>query len=116
VTDEERLRRFVESIGACSLYMQWARHYLQRTSDFMRENLTPQMGELFIEDRIARPFDPHAVQASLDQMDRTLYATWNALLATLAETRELLPPGSMPDLIVKVEDPPVPPAPRAPRN
>jgi hypothetical protein len=48
-------------------------------------------------------------------MDRTLYATWRALLATLAETRELLPPGSMPDLIVQIEDPPVPPAPRVPR-
>ena len=82
----------------------------------MRENLTPQMSDLFIEDRIARPFNPHAVEDSLDQMDRALYATWNALLATLAETRELLPPGSMPELIVKVEDPPVPPAPRVPRS
>lgn len=110
------MREFVWSIGACSLYMQWARHYLQRTSDFMRENLTPQMSGLFIEDRIARPFNPRAVEDSLDEMDRTLYTTWQALLATLAETRELLPQGSMPDLIVRVEDPPVPPAPRVPRN
>jgi hypothetical protein len=116
LTDEERLRRLVLSIGACSLYMQWARHYLQRTSDFMRENLTPQMRDLFLEDRIARPFNPDAVKENLDEMDRTLYAAWNALLATLAETRELLPPGSMPDLIVQVEDPPVPPTPRAPRH
>jgi hypothetical protein len=116
MTDEERLRQLVESIGACSLYMQWARHYLQRTSDFMRENLTPQMSDLFIEDRIARPFNPHAVEDTLEEMDRTLYATWKALLATLAETRHLLPPGSMPELIVKVEDPPVPPPPRLPRN
>ena len=110
--DEERLRVFVESIGACSLYMQWARHHLQRTSDFLRENLGPQMSDLFIEDRIARPFNPNAVQDSLDEMDRMLYATWKALLATLAETRELLPPGSMPDLIIQVEDPPDPPSPR----
>jgi hypothetical protein len=55
MTDEERLRKFVESIGVCSLYMQRARHYLQRASDFMRENRTLQMSDLFIEDRIARP-------------------------------------------------------------
>jgi hypothetical protein len=33
MTDEDRLREFVQSIGACSLYMQWARNYLQRTRD-----------------------------------------------------------------------------------
>jgi hypothetical protein len=58
--------------------------------------------------------NPLAVEDSLDEMDRTLYTAWRAMLETLAATRELLPPGSMPDLIVEVEDPPVPPAPRIP--
>lgn len=35
-TDELKLRKLVESIGAFSLYMQWARYHLQRTSDFLR--------------------------------------------------------------------------------
>ncbi len=113
--DELKLRKLVESIGACSLYMQWARHYLQRTSDFMRDNLSLGIGDALGEGKLSHPFHAEAVGDSLDEMDRTLYATWRSLLATLAETRQLLPPGSMPDLIVKVEDPPIPPAPRAPR-
>jgi hypothetical protein len=114
-TEELRLRKLVESIGASSLYMQWARFYLQRTSDYMRENLNPGIDDLVNEDRIGRSFNPLVVEDSLEEMDRTLYTAWRAMLATLAETRQLLPLGSMPDLIVQVEDRPVPPAPRVPR-
>ncbi|HVS50258.1 MAG TPA: hypothetical protein VHJ99_15345 [Candidatus Dormibacteraeota bacterium] len=114
-TEELRLRKLVESIGASSLYMQWARFYLQRTSDYMRENLNPGIDDLVNEDRIGRSFNPLVVEDSLEEMDRTLYTAWTAMLATLAETRQLLLLGSMPDLIVQVEDPPVPPAPRVPR-
>jgi hypothetical protein len=51
-TEELRLRKLVDSIGASSLYMQWARYYLQRTSDFMRENLNSGIDDLLGEDRI----------------------------------------------------------------
>ncbi|HXC77679.1 MAG TPA: hypothetical protein VNU19_11560 [Candidatus Acidoferrum sp.] len=112
VTDEERLRKFVESIGACSLHMQWAPH-LQRTGSFTGEALTLQMSDLFVEAGLPRAFNPHAVEDGRDQMDRALYAAWSALLATLAETRDLLPAGSMPNLMVQVEDLPIPPVPRA---
>jgi hypothetical protein len=69
--------------------MQWARHYLQRTSDFMRENRTPQMSDLFVEDRIARPFNQHAVEASLDQMDRALYAMSSKRALSIARLGKL---------------------------
>jgi len=114
-TDELKLRKLVESIGACSLYMQWARYYLQRTSAFVRENLSPGIDEVLGGNKLSHPIQSEALGASLDEMDRALYASWRALLTTLAETRQQLPPGSMPDIVVKVEDPPVPPAPRVPR-
>ncbi len=95
--------------------MQWARHYLQRTSDFMRDNPSPEIDDAIGEGTLPHPFHPEDMRASLEDMDRALYATWRGLLTTLAETRQLLPPGSMPDLIMRVEDPPIPPAPRAPR-
>jgi len=114
-TEELKLRKLVESIGACSLYLQWARFYLQRTSDFMRDNLSPGIDDVRVDWKFSHPFHPEAVGGRLDEMDRTLYATWRGLLATLAEARQLLPPGSMPELIVSVEDPPIPPAPRTPR-
>ncbi len=101
--------------SALRVQAQQARYYLQRTSDYMRENLNPGIDDLINEDRIGRSFNPLVVEDSLEEMDRALYATWRAMQATLAETRQLLPLGSMPDLIVRVEDPPVPPAPRVPR-
>ncbi len=78
-TDELKLRKLVESIAACSLYMQWARHYLQRTSDFMHEQLSVEIDEALSEGSLWHPLRAKAVGDSLDEMDRTLYATWRGL-------------------------------------
>lgn len=52
----------------------------------------------------------------LDEMDRAPFSYWRGLLAALSETQSLLPAGSATELLVVVEDPPMPPTPREPRE
>jgi hypothetical protein len=55
-TDELMLRKLVESMGACSLHVQWARYYVQRTSDFIRENVASGMKDFPGEEKVMHAF------------------------------------------------------------